>query len=71
MSLGEQVRSSAWLIAFYALIILVSYLGSFGGIGVLGHPADTLVVAAIALLTYYWGAATGVPAAKLRLDNDE
>ncbi|WP_186055543.1 APC family permease [Burkholderia gladioli] len=71
MNLGEQVRSSAWLIAFYALIILASYLGSFGGIGVLGHPADTLVVAAIALLTYYWGAATGVPAAKLRLDNDE
>ncbi|KAF1029750.1 MAG: Aspartate-proton symporter [Burkholderia plantarii] len=71
LSLIEQVRSSAWLIAFYALIIGASYLGSFGGIGVLTHPLDTWVVAAIALVIYYWGAATGVPAAKLRLDEDD
>ncbi len=71
LSLAEQVRASAWLIAFYALMIGASCLGSFGGIGVLAHPWDTLVVAAIALAIYYWGAATGVPAAKLRLEEDE
>ncbi|MEL6079126.1 aspartate:proton symporter, partial [Stenotrophomonas maltophilia] len=38
LSLGEQVRSSLWLIAFYGLTIVISYLGSFGGIGALTHP---------------------------------
>lgn len=71
LSLGEQVRSSLWLIAFYALTIGISYLGSFGGIGVLAHPFDTLTVTLMALCIYYWGANTGVPSAKLALDGDE
>jgi amino acid transporter len=71
LSLAQQVRASLWLIAFYALIIGASYLGSFGGIGVLAHPYDTLAVALIALVIYYWGAATGVPANGLQLDDDE
>ncbi|AGK50985.1 aspartate-proton symporter [Burkholderia thailandensis MSMB121] len=71
LSLAEQVRSSAWLIAFYALMIVASYFGGFGGTGQLAHPYDTLVVAAIALVIYYWGAHTGVPPAKLQLDDDE
>ncbi|WP_175902835.1 APC family permease [Burkholderia seminalis] len=71
LSLAEQVRSSAWLIAFYAAMIVLSYLGGFGGTGRLAHPYDTAVVAAVALVIYYWGARTGVRADKLRLDDDE
>ncbi|MFP3492713.1 APC family permease [Pseudomonas sp. SIMBA_059] len=71
LNLQQQVRSSAWLIGFYAVTILLSKLGSFGGIGVLGHPFDTLVVAACALGIYYWGAATGVPAHLVRLENED
>ncbi|SMG01123.1 APC family permease [Burkholderia singularis] len=71
LSLAEQVRSSLWLIAFYALMIAVSYLGGFGGIGRLAHPYDTGAVAVIALVIYYWGAHTGVPRAKLQLEDDE
>ena len=71
LSLGEQVRSSLWLIAFYGLTIVISYLGSFGGIGALTHPYDTLTVTLMALCIYYWGANTGVPSAKLVLDGDE
>jgi hypothetical protein len=68
LSLTEQVRSSLWLIAFYALTMVISYLGSFGGIGVLTHPYDTLVVTLMALCIYYWGANTGVPGSKLLLE---
>ncbi|KVC57804.1 APC family permease [Burkholderia stagnalis] len=71
LSLAEQVRSSAWLIAFYAAMIALSYFGGFGGTGALAHPYDTVVVAAVALVIYYWGANTGVPSAKLQLDDDE
>jgi len=71
LSLAQQVRSSAWLIGFYAVTILLSWLGSFGGLGVIGHPADTLIVAVCALGIYYWGAATGVPAHLVRLDSDD
>ncbi|MCA8096374.1 APC family permease [Burkholderia contaminans] len=71
LSLAEQVRSSAWLIAFYGAMIVLSYLGGFGGTGRLAHPYDTVVVAAVALVIYYWGANTGVRADKLQLDDDE
>jgi len=71
LSLGQQVRSSLWLIGFYAVTIVLSKLGSFGGIGAISHPFDTLVVAACALGIYYWGAATGVPAHLVNLDDDE
>ena len=71
LSLAQQVRSSAWLIGFYAVTILLSWLGSFGGLGVIGHPLDTAVVAACALGIYYWGAATGVPAHLVRLEGED
>jgi hypothetical protein len=71
LSLPEQVRSSLWLIAFYAVMIVLSWQGSFGGIGTLAHPFDTLAVAIASLVIYYWGANTGVPANKLRLDDDD
>jgi len=71
LNLARQVRSSAWLIAFYAVTIVLSKLGTFGGLGILVHPFDTIVVAACATGIYYWGAATGVPAHLLRLEDDD
>ena len=64
---AQEVRSSLWLIAFYVLIMLASWLGSFGGRHIVGHPWDSLLVAAIALIIYYWGAHTGLPASMLAL----
>ena len=71
LSIAQQVRSSAWLIGFYAMTILLSWLGSFGGLGVITHPLDTIVVALGALGIYYWGAATGVPAHLVQLDAED
>jgi amino acid transporter len=69
--LGQEVYSSLWLIAFYALVIVVSWLGTFGGKGLIAHPWDSLAIAAIALAIYYWGAHTGLPAALLELGTEE
>ncbi|SMG58308.1 APC family permease [Paraburkholderia susongensis] len=71
LSLGQQVKSSLWLIAFYVLMIVASYFGGFGGTGALAHPYDTLVVSLFSLVIYYWGARTGVPPALLQLDADD
>ena len=69
--LWRQVRSSLWLIVFYLLVLLVSWLGTFGGIGVITHPWDTLSVALIAFGIYHWGARSGLGADELALDEDE
>lgn len=71
LSIAQQVRSSAWLIGFYTVTMVLSKLGSFGGLGVLSHPFDTLVVAACAMGIYYWGAATGVPAHLVELEHED
>jgi amino acid transporter len=69
--LARDVRTSLWLIGFYALTMVVSRLGSFGGIGVIGSPWDSLLAGCVALLVYAWGTRTGLPAACLRLGTDD
>ncbi|MFJ1255126.1 APC family permease [Cupriavidus sp. CuC1] len=71
LSLRQQVYSSLWLIAFYLLIMLTSYLGAFGGIGAIAHPWDTALVALIAVGLYWWGACTGIPSAQMDLGGDD
>lgn len=71
LPLRAQIRSSLWLIGFYLMMIGVSYLGSFGGRGVLVHPWDATAVAVVALLAYCWGAATGLPATQLDLGAED
>ncbi len=63
VSLGQQVKSSSWLIVYYIVMLLVSKLGdkAFGGSGLISSPMDQIIVAVIALIAYYWGAASGVP----------
>lgn len=68
--LAQDVRSSLWLVALYALLMTASWLGAFGGKGWVVHPWDSLLVTAIALLTYYWGARTGLPAGKMEFSAD-
>ncbi|WP_045737922.1 APC family permease [Xanthomonas sp. MUS 060] len=69
--LWQQVRGVLWLIAFFALVLLVSFFGTFGGTGQIAHPWDTLSVAVIALGCYYWGAHTGLPSEALALEEDD
>jgi len=68
--LWRQVACAAWLIVFYLLVMLVSYLGTFGGISVITHPWDTLAVALIAVAIYEWAARSGLRAQELALDDD-
>ncbi len=69
--LARDVHASSWLIGFYALMMAVSALGSFGGHDVIGSPWDSLLAALVAVLIYTWGARTGLPAAHLGLDTSD
>ena len=67
----QDVRSSLWLIAFYALTMLISWAGTFGGRHLVAHPWDSLLVVVTALVIYYWGAHSGLPASMLALGTEE
>ena len=65
-----DVNSSLWLIAFYIMAMVASWLGTFGGTGIVGHPWDSVLVTVIALISYYWGAHTGVPSGRVDLGSE-
>ena len=69
--LARQVQGALWLIGFYVLVMGVSYLGTFGGIGAIPHPWDSITVALIALLVYQWAVMTGLRSDELELEEDD
>ena len=72
VSFAQQFKSSAWLLGYYILMIIASYLGSFGAGAshILAAPFDTLFVMAIALVCYYWGIHSGLPKAMIKEDDE-
>jgi hypothetical protein len=56
-----------WLVVYIAAILLISYLGdkNFGGIGVIAFPYDNIAVAAVSLICFYWGVASGTETKEL------
>ncbi|GAA5160986.1 MULTISPECIES: APC family permease [Amycolatopsis] len=50
-----EVKDGLWFGVFITGVVLVSFLGTYGGLGVLAEPWGSLVVAVIALLCYRWG----------------
>jgi predicted membrane channel-forming protein YqfA (hemolysin III family) len=65
--LARDVRASLWLMGFYALMLVASCLGTFGGSHVIEGPWDSVLVAIIAVAVYYWGEHSGVPSSPLAL----
>lgn len=61
VTLSQQVKSTWWLLFYAAGMLLLSYLGTFGGKGILPAPWDQLAVAVLSLISYYWGVATAIP----------
>ncbi|MCL9781180.1 APC family permease [Vibrio sp. S4M6] len=55
--LGKHIRSSIWIIAMFAVMTLISYIGSsqFGGINILHYGWGMFAVAVSSLVFYYWG----------------
>ncbi|MCY0880600.1 MAG: APC family permease [Firmicutes bacterium] len=56
---GFALRKGIWLMVLFAFMLLISYLGSFGGIGVLKYPWDSIIVSLGAIGFFFWGVASG------------
>ena len=56
VSFAQQLKSRWWLISYYVVMIVFSYLGSFDGINLIKSPWDQLLVAAVSVGIYTTGA---------------
>lgn len=57
----EDVKSGIWLVFYIAAMALVSFFGSktFGGQNVLKAPWDTVTIAVLSVIFFYWAVASG------------
>jgi amino acid transporter len=55
----DEVKGGIWLVGWLFLEYLFGYLGSYGGKAVLSAPYDSIVVAIVAALVYFWGVESG------------
>ncbi len=63
---ADHVKASIWLLSFMVFMLLISYLGSFGGINALPYPYDILVVLIGSIVFFYWGSASGLSTLSLQ-----
>lgn len=58
-ALLPELRNGAWLVAYLAVLLLISWLGTFKGISLIPSPWDTALVAVLALGFFSWGVSSG------------
>ncbi len=68
---AQQVKSSWWLVVYFAIMMVLSYLGTFEGNGTLPGPWDQIIVAVVSLVVYYWGVKTALPKAVFDVEHVE
>ncbi|HET7521759.1 MAG TPA: aspartate:proton symporter, partial [Bacillales bacterium] len=62
--------STIWLFGFYAFMMIMSYIGSFGPGKYISGPWDSIIVAIGALLIYYWGVNTALKEPRITEDEE-
>jgi len=60
-----DMRNGIWLLVYFLFVVAFSYIGSFGGIGLVKNPWDSVVVAIVSIGFYYWGRASGKPSVSI------
>ncbi len=70
-TLAEDLRAGWWLIAYYIALGVLSWLGTYGGLGVIPAPLDSILVIAMALVAYHWGVRSGLPRARITDEETE
>ncbi|WP_369789102.1 APC family permease [Rouxiella sp. WC2420] len=68
---GRDVKSSIWLLVYYLIVLVLSYLGTYGGINAISSPMDMVLLIIVTLVCYYWGVASGHETLVIPHDEDE
>lgn len=58
-SLAAELRDGAWLVVYLVVLTVLSGLGSFGGAGRLPAPYDSVAVAVVSPLFFWWAVRSG------------
>jgi hypothetical protein len=71
VSLSQQLKSAWWLLAYYVMMLVICYFGSFGeGRGVLSAPLDLIIIAIGSLAIYFWAMYSGLPKAMIEEEDE-
>jgi amino acid transporter len=54
LKLRHELRSAAWLPVYFGSLLLLSGIGSFGGLNLLTRPWDSLVAGGVGLACFHW-----------------
>jgi amino acid transporter len=66
-----DLRAGTWLVVYVAAVLVLSWLGGFGGWNVIPTPWDSVAVACVGAAMYAWGVTEGVRFIRARGDVDE
>ncbi|HET7577706.1 MAG TPA: APC family permease [Bacillales bacterium] len=75
----EDFKATIWLFVFYAFMLVMCYIGSFGPTAkdgshpheLIGGPWDSIVLAIGSLILYYWGVASALKKSRISEDEEE
>lgn len=78
-NLKTDFISCIWLFVYYAFMLVMSFIGSFGPTDakgtmpheLIGGPWDTIIVAIGTLILFYWGVASALKEPRITEDEDE
>lgn len=54
------IRPAGWILSWCLGLFVFSLLGQLGGIGLISHPLDDVLIAVFSLLIYIWGIQSGL-----------
>jgi amino acid transporter len=66
-----DLTAALWLIGYYLFLFVFSLLGGYGPYKIIPSPWDTVVVALLSLVFYYWGTQTALANPRIDHDDDE
>lgn len=68
---GEDLRAGWWLVIYYVCLGLLSWLGTYGGRGLIPAPWDSILLVLMALVTYYWGVNSALETPRITEEHSE
>jgi amino acid transporter len=70
-TLKEDFLSTVWLFVWYAFMLVISYLGTFGPGKVIPGPWDSIICAVGSLIIFYWGVNSALKVPRITADEEE